>query len=150
MIYGITKFKKIYKFGIAERLKLGYIWGERNMPLRERFTIGGMGSIRGYEKESIGPLLSGPYEEKHCGNILSLANLEIRMPIILNLQLTYFIDAGYVWMDTHNVNIDDVKVGAGLGLGYRSPVGPLQISYGHPLSGERRGGNIYFNIGYMF
>ena len=62
------------------------------------------------------------------------------------------MDAGNVWADYREISFGEIRTGAGLGLRYLTPVGPLRIEYGLKLDrqpGESLG-EFSFSIGYPF
>lgn len=139
-------YKKLPLAVWAVRLKGGYIWDDRNMPYQEKFSIGGMGSVRGYDQEAIGPLVDGMRRSR----VMVVANTELRLAIFRSIELAYFIDAGGLWNILNDISLtENTGVSAGVGVGYRSPIGPIRLDYAHRLKGPS-GGNIYLTIGYMF
>ena len=49
---------------------------------------------------------------------------------------TVFYDAGNVWADWRDIDPMAVKQGAGVGLRYLSPIGPLRVDVGWKLDRE--------------
>ena len=49
------------------------------------------------------------------------------------LRLFGFMDAGNVWYESEKMQLDDLRVSAGIGLSWISPVGPLKLSVGTPV-----------------
>jgi len=136
-------FKEVWTSVLATRLKLGHITGEA--PLRDRFLLGGVNSIRGYAEESIGLEYDG-------GNIMYLLNLEIRLPLVTRLEISYFVDIGGIWMSSSELSMSDLKAGVGFGLRYSTPIGPIRLDYGHKITDVEKQdiGKIYLAIGHMF
>lgn len=135
----ISKFWTLLKFILGTRLKLGTILGEGNVPDEERYILGGVNVIRGYKDMA--------YEAMpEWGKIIGIFNIEARMPVTKTIELVYFIDAGGIFMD--KITSEEFKIGTGLGLGLRTPVGPIRVDYGHSLT--ENVGMPYFRIGYTF
>lgn len=66
------------------------------------------------------------------GNGLVLLNVEYRFPIFSTLGGAVFVDAGNVYA-TDRINLGELRYGAGFGLRYLSPVGPLRFDVGMPI-----------------
>ena len=80
-------------------------------------------------------------------------NVEFRVPLQYGFILATFLDAGSAWLPGHVAGQDfDLREGAGLGLRYVTPVGPISLDYGWKL--DRRDGEPasewHFTIGAVF
>ena len=138
---------------IAGRLRIWYEWPFANtkmMPPAERYTLGGYGSIRGYDQRSIGP--KDPERPFHSGRFLVNFNAEARLRINKLLGLTLFFDAGDLWEDIRDVNLRELKCGAGVALNFYTPIVPFRLDWGIKLvdRGPNDRGRLYFGIGQMF
>ena len=109
------------------------------VPISERFFAGGRTSHRAYERDALG-LLGQSLLETEDGRILQLGgnglllfNLDYRFPIAGDFGGVVWSDVGNVWADWRDLRADDLRVGAGVGLRYRSPVGPVRIEIGWKL-----------------
>lgn len=116
------------------------------IPISERFFAGGRASHRAYSRDDLGVpgttllLTTVDGEERLLpvgGNALALLNLDYRFPLVGPLEGVVFFDHGNVWVDWDSIVLDEAKPGAGVGLRYRSPIGPLRIEIGWKL--DRRG-----------
>jgi outer membrane protein insertion porin family len=159
-----TDFAKIEIFGnnlhrLGKRLILAlnarggvaYNFGEtQELPLVERFFLGGRSTVRGYEQDSLGP--KGEDGNPTGGNAFLLGSIELRTDIGRGLSLVPFADMGNVWVKTRDLNPSDLKYTAGVGLRYKTPVGPLRVDYGFKLNKEadESSGEIHFSIGHAF
>jgi outer membrane protein insertion porin family len=113
----------------------------------ERFFAGGATSHRAYGRDDLGirgetliPSLNDLDTFVPVGgNGLLLYNLEYRFPIFGSQTFggTVFYDAGNVWADWRDLDPMAVKQGAGVGLRYLSPIGPLRVDIGWKLDRER-------------
>lgn len=140
------------------RGKAGYIEpvaGGR-LPLYERFYLGGMNSVRGFDYYTISPRT--PEGEFVGGNKMLLFNLELQFPIVRDAGLmgVVFYDAGNAFGlppdNKENFDLFDLRDSAGAGFRWFSPIGPLRIEWGknlHPQPGEDSS-NWEFAIGQMF
>ncbi len=125
------------------------------IPVFERFYIGGIDTIRGFEYSDISPK-DKDYDDVIGGNFMSVVNLEYSWTFQkdLGLALVPFIDAGFN-IDTDYMNVSNhIVATAGLELRWRSPMGDLRVAYGIPLtkdySGKRRSGRFEFTMGQQF
>lgn len=147
-------YKELSKyFVVAVSLKSGMAYGfndTTDLPLVERFFLGGRTTVRGYEQDTLGP--KGANGSPTGGNAYVLTNLELRTYIGKSFGFVTFLDGGNVWRKTGDVKLSDMKYTAGAGIRYNTPVGPLRIDYGHKLdreTGESRG-EVHFSIGHAF
>jgi len=140
------------RFVLAASLRGGIAQGfgsTRELPLVERFFLGGRSTVRGYEQDTLGP--KGTDGTPTGGNAFLMANLELRTSLGKGIGIVTFIDGGNVWVKANKMNLA-FKYTAGLGLRYSTPVGPLRIDYGYKLmreTGESHG-EIHFSIGQAF
>jgi len=120
------------------------------LPLVERFFLGGRTTVRGYAQDTLGP--RGVDNNPTGGNAFLMGNIELRFDVWKGLGLVTFLDWGNVWQKTEQVTFNDIKYTTGLGLRYNTPVGPLSIDYGYKLNrrtGESKG-EIHFSVGQSF
>ena len=117
-------------------LNLGAGYASGNMPLSQRFTMGGSDTLRGYE------------DDQFRGNSMLKATLEYRFPIVKKVQGVVFTDNGYAWDKRHEDAFDLglIKSSYGVGLRINSPLGPVKLDYGY---GED-GGKFHFSFGGQF
>ena len=121
------------------------------IPDDQLFYLGGIQSVRGFEENLLRFDSQG---DPVGGKTAVVGNLEARIDLGMNLELTTFYDIGSV-QDTLNT-LDDGSGGfrssVGLGLHYLTPIGPIGLVYGHKLNPEdgESSGRINFSIGYSF
>lgn len=140
----------------------GYIMenGGDEIPPFERFYLGGMNSVRGYEERTISPLYddkdaSEGYEEgdEKGGNKSFFFNAEYLVPIHKEMGILglVFFDTGNAWDDDENVDFD-LYSSVGAGVRWYSPLGPLRLEYGYPLDeiDNERKGRVEFSVGQFF
>ena len=120
------------------------------LPIVERFFLGGRTTVRGYEQDTLGP--KGSDGNPTGGNAFLMENLEARVSLSNSLGLVAFLDGGNVWMKISDINPKDIKFTTGLGLRYNTPVGPLRVDYGYKLQREKgeSAGEVHFSIGHAF
>jgi outer membrane protein assembly complex protein YaeT len=122
----------VAQLGGAFRLKLGtaeVLDGTGEVPLYERFYAGGLNSVRGYGRRRVGPLVD---DEPIGGRTLVETSFELRHPITETIGAAVFLDAGQVDLRTADFPFDDLRYGAGVGVRYKSPVGPLRVDLAFP------------------
>jgi outer membrane protein insertion porin family len=134
----------------------GMAWPQRDtveVPINERFYMGGGTTVRGYLQDSIGPPTVAATSGKvpTGGSSMVQLNAEARMNAAGGNGIVLFVDAGNVWVD-QQIRFDELRSSYGAGLRYATPVGPLRLDYGqkiHRLPGESPG-ELHFNIGHAF
>ncbi len=117
-----------------------------------RFFAGGSASIRGFKLDSVGPTETlGGVTIYAGGEALFVLNEELRFPLWQALRGAVFVDAGQVWKTWSDADFD-LSVGAGLGLRWSTPVGPLWVDAAWPIAnpGENSGARYSFGIGRTF
>ncbi|HEX5710368.1 MAG TPA: outer membrane protein assembly factor BamA [Sulfuricurvum sp.] len=127
-----------------------------DLPIAERFYMGGIGSVRGYQSYSIAPRgttdMNNDGIPDLIGGTQTFSNsLELSVPLVpeAKMRATAFVDYGMIGAS----NISEIKRGGyGISLEWFSPVGPLQLVFSNPLLSEQ-GDNIThfeFTIGQRF
>ncbi|MDQ3125205.1 MAG: autotransporter assembly complex protein TamA [Pseudomonadota bacterium] len=136
---------------LAGRVRIGSIFGaeELTVPSDRLFYSGGGGSVRGFEYQGVGPRL--PDNTPRGGLSLFETSIEIRRDVWRNFQAVAFVDAGAIgFQETPNFN--NLRYGAGVGVRYKLPFGPIRADIAFPL--DRRDGDadfqIYVSIGQAF
>lgn len=109
------------------------------VPISERFFAGGRTTHRAYERDALGLAGSSLLETPDGrvlelgGNGLALLNIDWRFPLAGDLGGVVFLDVGNVWADWRDATARSLRPGAGLGLRYASPVGPVRLEVGWKL-----------------
>jgi translocation and assembly module TamA len=136
---------------LAGRVRIGSILGgdELTVPSDRLFYSGGGGSVRGYSYQGVGPRL--PDNTPRGGISLFETSLEARHKLRGALGLAVFVDAGAVGFEEYP-DFGDVRFGAGIGVRYDLPFGPIRADIAFPL--DKRDGDadfqIYVSIGQAF
>jgi outer membrane protein insertion porin family len=124
------------------------------LPLPDRFFAGGDYSLRGFVTDSVGPRARATDGRlvPTGGNALLLGNLELRRELGRRFSLAAFTDAGNVYALVSEMRLSDLRYTAGLGLRYRSALGPLRVDFGVKLN--RRPGesasHLHLTVGHAF
>jgi outer membrane protein insertion porin family len=125
--------------------------GDDRIPPFERFYLGGINNVRGYEAREISPVDADG--EKFGGDRLFFTNFELLFPLSEELGIVglLFFDAGNTWAEGESIDLDLYK-SVGLGIRWYSPLGPLRFEYGYPLDelDGKREGKFEFSVGQFF
>jgi outer membrane translocation and assembly module TamA len=141
----------------AHRLQLGWAkgFGGAEINSERRFYAGGQGTIRGFDRDTVGPVdLGADFTLTPAGGgALAILNQELRIPVWGPVRAAVFVDVGQVW-DTWSEADLDLAVGAGLGVRISTPVGPIWADVAWPVANEgvltSRGAKFYLGIGRPF
>ncbi len=121
------------------------------VPTSERFYAGGDTTVRGFDRDTLGP--EDPVSGKPVGgNAMILLNQELRFPIWRFLNGVVFYDTGNVWSEAEDVDLGELRDVIGAGLRFDTPIGPLRVEYGHKMDREEgeSAGRFFFSIGQAF
>lgn len=135
-----TVYKKHRFIG---RIEQGAIWTNdiRDIPPSIRFFTGGDQSVRGYAYESISPK---DKDSKLTGaKYLTAASAEYDYEFVEKWRLALFIDSGTA---TNNYQ-DPWKAGAGFGIRWVTPLGPLKFDLAFAVSEPDTPWRIHFTMG---
>lgn len=120
------------------------------VPADLRFYAGGANSIRGYAYQSVGPMVD---DNPVGGRSLLTFSLEFDLEIIGEFGAAAFIDGGSAFAEVLPRPEDEILWGAGVGLRYFTPIGPIGLDIGFPLD-KRKGIDddfqIYVSIAQIF
>lgn len=136
---------------LAGRARLGTILGgeELTVPSDRLFYSGGGGSVRGFEYQGVSERL--PNGKPRGGLSLFEASVEVRRDLGKNFGVVGFVDAGAVGFQ-EAPDFSNLRYGAGIGVRYNLPFGPIRADIAVPL--DRRAGDanfqIYVSIGQAF
>ncbi len=141
----------IRMFGDATRLVTGMGIGAietddfSKIPPSLRFFAGGDRSVRGYGYESLSPR----NEEGRLtgGQQLLTASAELQRRLTGDWWGAAFVDTGDAF---ESWSPEALNTGAGLGVRWISPVGPIRFDIAHPFDDEENAWRIHFAIGPEF
>ena len=123
---------------------IGYAEGTEgeDLPIDERFFVGGINTVRGFEPRSLGP-------RDKSGNIIGgdselVFNVEYLFSLVkeAGLRGVIFFDAGNAYNinkveDSESDDFGELRTGAGYGVRWYSPIGPLRLEWGYNLNPKR-------------
>jgi translocation and assembly module TamA len=146
--YGrLTVYRPLGSWYGQARVELGQVFrpdGVR-VPDAQQFRAGGDESVRGYAYRSLGPVVDGAVAS---ADTLFTASLELARPVSSTLPSVWgavFVDAGNAAPTWRAI---DPVLGYGVGVRWRSPVGPLRLdlAWAHELQRAR----LHFSVGIAF
>ncbi len=148
-------FTRAFTYGVNAELGYGKGLGGRPYPIFKNFYGGGLGTVRGFDQGSLGPVdVTGAFIG---GNRRFNLNNELYLPVPgagadRTLRIFVYADAGNVWGENEQITLGSLRASAGLGVSWISPVGPLKLSYGTPIrkKPEDRIQRLQFQIGTAF
>ena len=146
-----------FVFSIASRFGWVKNFGStEEVPVYERYFLGGSESIRGYNTNGqIGP--------ENGGKVYYVTNAEFKFPLAREkkrtiVQWAFFFDIGNSWDHFDSISfktgskLNQLKAGAGFGIRFTTPAFPIRLDWGYGFN-HKRGeqlSDIYFTIGNLF
>ncbi|MBW1838796.1 MAG: outer membrane protein assembly factor BamA [Deltaproteobacteria bacterium] len=138
-------------------------YGGEDVPIFEKFFLGGLDSIRGFEERSVGPkerrgsryfFISDRDDKDVVGGEKELFfNFEYIFPILkeTGVRGVVFFDAGNAYKKSESF-LSDIRTSAGFGIRWQSPFGPLRLELGINLDPEddEDTSEFHFTMGSMF
>ncbi|MFA7383099.1 MAG: outer membrane protein assembly factor BamA [Desulfurivibrionaceae bacterium] len=120
---------------------------ENKLPVYEKFYLGGLNTIRGFDSGKVSPLELNPDGITYSrigGEKMWYANLEWIFPLAKDIGLKglVFFDIGNVYTDSQTWDVADLRYSTGFGFRWMSPMGPLRLEWGwnlDPKEGEDQG-----------
>jgi len=143
--------------------------GDNEIPIDERFLLGGINSLRGFESRTVGTrfqrltnivdpvsgviLGTTPTFDYIGGDKKGFFNLEYIFPLLKDVGLKglVFFDVGNSWGEDEDF-FSDLRYSAGAGVRWFSPMGPLRLEWGYnldPIDGEKQS-DFQFSVGRFY
>ena len=99
-----------------------------------KLFAGGQGSVRGFDRNTVGPVeyVFGGGLAPAGGEVLFILNEELRIPVWGGFRAAVFADIGQVWESWGQADLK-FSVGAGVGIRWATPIGPLWADVAWPL-----------------
>ena len=136
---------------LAGRLQLGSVAGASLTAVQPDFLFysGGGGTVRGQPYQSLNVDLGGGVEIG--GRTFLGLSGEVRVAITDDIGAVAFLDSGYVGTESFFDGSGEWHSGAGIGLRYKTSLGPIRLDLAAPVSGSTGDGlQIYLGIGQAF
>ena len=155
-LYYPLPFARKFSGHLRTRLGYGDVYASTpTYPFYEHFFAGGFGSVRGFEKSTLGPKItdsgyySRPEGRPFGGNVLVEGSAEIVFPLPFigesrGVRSTFFVDAGNVF-NTHcpafsrrclEPDLKEIRLTTGIGVTWLSAMGPMSFALVEPLNNK--------------
>jgi outer membrane protein insertion porin family len=133
-----------YGLGLAERNS-----GEKDLPIFERYFLGGINSIRGFAERSIGPRAPSNCSIDESTGVKTCKDTDViggERSIVLNAEILFpvmeeygirgvaFFDMGNAFGYGESFNFSTMRRSVGAGVRWMSPFGPLRVELGFPMN----------------
>jgi len=130
-------------------LNLAKGYNGKELPFFKRYFAGGSGSVRGFGNKTLGPVY--PNNKAKGGELSILGSANIIAPAYFfdnndNMRMSAFIDAGNIYEKTSNIKLDDLRMSAGIGFAYLSPIGAIGMYWSQPIL--KKSGDTIENFGF--
>jgi outer membrane protein insertion porin family len=124
------------------------------IPLAEKFYMGGIGSVRGYQSYSLSPTIADANAVdgiRRIGGTQTFSNnVEVSFPLVpkAKMRLVTYVDWGFI---SDNITPDLLsnnisRAGYGAGLEWFSPVGPIQLMFSNPINPQQGDKTTHFEF----
>jgi outer membrane protein insertion porin family len=141
---------------LSARAGLAFAFGDGPplLPLPERFFAGGDYGPRGFPVDGVGPQVLGTDGKQYAtgGNAVLIGGAELRYNLTRSFQVATFLDNGNVYLEVRDLDLGALRWSTGLGVRYRTPIGPVRLDWGYLL--DRHPGeapsHFHLTIGYAF
>jgi outer membrane protein insertion porin family len=130
---------------IRGRFGIGTGYGDASLPAAERFFLGGVTTVRGFDFRDLGP--KDNEDNPLGGTSFVQFNLEVGRSLGRLLRLVAFLDAGNVYPASNPFDFGELRRSAGFGIRILTPVGPIRLDYGFKL--DRRPGESVGELGFL-
>jgi len=121
----------------------------KELPFYKRHFGGGSGSIRGFGNKTLGPLYPNGKAKGGEISILGSANLITQAFFFENnekMRMSAFVDAGNIYEKSSNIKLGDLRMSAGFGFAYLSPIGPIGAFISTPIL--KKSGDVIEDFGF--
>jgi outer membrane protein insertion porin family len=105
-----------------------------DLPASERFFAGGEYTVRGFGQDRLGTAETlTPTGVPKGGQAVIILNGELRVPLASRIEGVTFLDLGNVWARVSEMDLSALRPGAGFGIRFNSPIGPIRADVGFKL-----------------
>ncbi len=146
-----------YVFRIRNEWNWGDGYGDtKQLPFYEHYFAGGIGSLRGFQRNSLGihtQARAGNLSDPYGGNLLFENSAEIIFPVPFiedqrSLRLSYFVDSGNVFNTFSGFDFDprELRFSTGVSLQWITFIGPLGFSFGKAINDVQKDDTQFFQF----
>ncbi|MFT6906921.1 MAG: outer membrane protein insertion porin family [Oleiphilaceae bacterium] len=143
------------------RIRNEWSWGDgygdtKQLPFYEHYFSGGIGSVRGFERNSLGiqtQVDTGRLSDPYGGNLLFENSAELIFPVPFvedqrSLRLSYFLDSGNVFNTFSGFDFDprELRFSTGVSLQWITFIGPLGFSFGKAINDVEKDDKQFFQF----
>lgn len=147
----LRNYQKLGDFTLALRGMIGGIYSKDStgfVPVEDRFYSGGSNSIRGWGRSQLGP--KRDTGSPLGGKSIVEMSVELRRRLFWQLDGAVFMDAGNVWQNSYYYRMNDLAYSAGVGLRYKTPIGPIRFDVSMPIANEKKKLQFFLSVGQAF
>ncbi len=121
-----------------------------DIPLNQRFLLGGENDVRGYLQDEASPL--NDQGDVIGAEVFTLGQVQLEQRITQLISLNAFVDTVYTSDNIADYPGDDLLFSAGGGISFRLPIGPLRFEYAHNINPRNSdpSGAFHFSLGFPF
>jgi len=149
-------FRKGHVLELVARTGVAQSLEDDDVPFYERYYLGGLYSLRGFEYRDISPREPG-FDEPIGGDTFWFGSAEYSIPIVKKenvggVRFAVFYDIGSVRSDPYDYTFKDYSDNWGVGLRLELPIGPLRLDYGIPIHHDQYSngkGQFQFGVGWQ-
>jgi outer membrane protein insertion porin family len=121
----------------------------KELPFYKRHFGGGSGSVRGFGNKTLGPLYTNG--KAKGGEISILGSANLITPAFFfedneKMRMSAFIDAGNIYEKSSNIKLGDIRMSAGFGFAYLSPIGSIGAFISTPIL--KKSGDVIEDFGF--
>ena len=134
---------------LTGNLNLSKGYNGKVLPFYKRHFGGGSGSVRGFGNKTLGPLY--PNGKAKGGELSILGSANLITPAFFfedndKMRMSAFIDAGNIYEKSSNIKIGDIRISAGFGFAYLSPIGSIGAFISTPIL--KKSGDVIEDFGF--
>ena len=124
-------------------------YSSKELPFYKRYFGGGSGSVRGFGNKTLGPTY--PNGKAKGGEIALLGSANLITPAFFfdnneKMRMSAFVDAGNIFEKSSNIELGDIRMSAGFGFAYLSPIGSIGAFISTPIL--KKDGDVIEDFGF--